>query len=99
MLLELKSMNLSFFQNKKIIYLLLLICFIAIFPIPFSHNNIIQEKSLNINSNIKYNTFRVQYYFHGCIINKDKLLELKKNNFFNYHVGSLKDFLDFKRLF
>ena len=51
------------------------------------------------NSNIKCNTFRIQYYFHGCIINKDKLLELKKNNFFNYHVGSLKDFLDFKRLF
>ena len=72
---------------------------LPIFPIPFSHNNIIQEKSLNINSNIKCNTFRVQYYFHGCIINKDKLLELKKNNFFNYHVGSLKDFLDFKRLF
>jgi hypothetical protein len=66
---------------------------IAIFPIPFSHNNNFIKKDGN-----KCDTFRVQYYFHGCKFKNSNIIELKKNNIFHYAINSLKDYLDLKRL-
>ncbi len=42
---------------------------IAIFPIPFSFTNDFKIKNQKQKSNCK--TFRVQYYFHGCVFNND----------------------------
>lgn len=67
---------------------------LAIIPIPFSFNNIFANSSKNLNEDCK--TFKVQYYFHGCIINGNRNLILIKNNQFKYPLGSLKDFNDFK---
>lgn len=68
---------------------------LSIIPIPFSFNNIFVNSDKNLNENCK--TFKVQYYFHGCIINNNKNLILIKNNQFNYPFGSLKDFNNFKK--
>ena len=66
---------------------------IAIFPIPFSHNNNFIKKDGN-----KCDTFRVQYYFHGCKFKNNDIIELKKNNIFYYAINSLKDYFDLKKL-
>jgi len=69
---------------------------LAVFPIPFSHNNLFIKKNFYDNHNYKCETFRVQYYFHGCIIKADGEYILKKNNLFLYAIGSFKDFFDYK---
>ena len=46
---------------------------LAIFKIPFSRNN----KFLD-NNNQKCETFRVQYYFHGCVVEKNENYIKKK---------------------
>ena len=47
-------------------------------------------------SKTKCETFRVQFFFHGCIIKGPTNIILKKNNIFYYHLGSIKDYLDLK---
>ena len=70
---------------------------LAIFPITFSHNNLfIPNKDFNIQLNNKCKTFRVQYYFHGCVIKKNEEYVLKKNSLFFYTIGSLRDYIDHK---
>ena len=66
---------------------------IAIFPIPFSHNNNFIKKDGS-----KCDTFRAQYYFHGCKFKNNDIIELKKNNIFYYAINSLKDYFDLKKL-
>lgn len=69
---------------------------LAVFPIPFSYNNFFIKKN-NLNKyNDKCKTFRVQYYFHGCIIKTNEIYILKKNNLFLYAIGSFRDFYDYK---
>ena len=67
---------------------------IAIFPIPFSYNN----KFINMQYLGTCDTFRVQYYFHGCIVDTSIEVILKKNNLFLYPYYSLKDYIENKRL-
>ena len=69
---------------------------IALFPIPFSNNNLFIEKDSLKNKKKSCLTFEVQYYFHGCILNKNSTYVLKKNNSLLYSIGSLKDALDYK---
>ena len=68
---------------------------IAIFPIPFSNNNFFESTN---NKNKRCEDFRVQYYFHGCLIAKNEKYILKKNNIFLYPFSSLKDYIDFKKM-
>jgi hypothetical protein len=67
---------------------------IAIFPIPFSYNN----KFINMQYLGTCDTFRVQYYFHGCVVGTSIEVILKKNNLFLYPYYSLKDYIENKRL-
>ena len=53
---------------------------------------------LNKKKQIKCDSFRAQYFFHGCIIKKNTKIELVKNNIIFYPFGSFKDFLDLKKL-
>lgn len=69
---------------------------VAIFPIPFSYNN-----NFFIKNNLlkkKCDTFRAQFYFHACIFTKDTKVQIKKNNIILYPFGSLKDFIENKKL-
>ncbi len=66
---------------------------LAIFKIPFSRNN----KFLD-NNNQKCETFRVQYYFHGCVVEKNENYILKKNNILIYGYYSLIDYLEIRSL-
>jgi hypothetical protein len=73
---------------------------IAIFPIPFSHNNYFIKKIENTNQKkIECQTFRVQYYFHACIINENNTsYVLKKKNLLSFPFGSFRDFIDLKKI-
>ena len=71
---------------------------IAIFPTTFSHNNNFLFIDKNKKKQIKCDSFRAQYFFHGCIIKKSTKIELVKNNIIFYSFGSFKDFLDLKKL-
>jgi hypothetical protein len=90
----------SFYKNNNIIFSAKKInqdpC-IAIFPIPYSYNN--NFTKINQNDSVKINcaSIRVQYYFHGCIINENSKYLLKKNNTFLYSIGSFKDYLYYKK--
>ena len=68
---------------------------LAVFPIPFSNNNFFENTN---NKNQRCENFRVQYYFHGCLIAKNENYILKKNNVFLYPFNSLKDYIDFKKM-
>jgi hypothetical protein len=73
---------------------------IAVFPIPFSHNNLFVKNNKFDNSlDNKCKTFITQYYFHGCVIKDDGEYTLKKENLFLYSLGSLNDFIDYKFLY
>jgi hypothetical protein len=69
---------------------------LAVFPITFSHNNNFYKIKNEKISKTKCETFRVQFFFHGCIIKGPTNIILKKNNIFYYHLGSIKDYLDLK---
>lgn len=69
---------------------------LAIFPIPFSHNNLFISDTPKINNKKACKTFRVQFFFHACIIEEDLKFTLKKKNLFLYHFGSFRDFVDYK---
>lgn len=68
---------------------------LAVFPIPFSNNNFFEKKN---NKNQRCENFRVQYHFHGCLIAKNEVYILKKNNVFFYPFNSFRDYIDFKKL-
>jgi len=68
----------------------------AVFPIPFSYNNnFIHKENL---SNQKCKTLRVQFFFHGCVFSEDAKIQLKKNNIIRYPFGSMRDFLEMKKI-
>lgn len=67
---------------------------LAIFPLTFSFTNILYFK----NKSEKCNTFRVQYYFHGCYIDGNEDLIVKKVDLLKYPYHALKDFLYYKRI-
>jgi len=69
---------------------------IAIFPIPFSYTNDFKIKNSKTHSSC--DTFRVQYYFHGCVFYNEKEVTLKKKNLILYPFFSLKDFYFSKKL-
>jgi hypothetical protein len=72
---------------------------LAVFPIPFSYtNDFYFYENMKKNSLLKCKTFRVQYYFHGCIIKYSSKVTLKKKNLFLYPVASLKDYLEFQMI-
>ena len=72
---------------------------LAIFSIPFSYNNLFVRVNENGNQkNTPCKTFRAQFYFHACVIEKSERYKLKKNNLLFYSFGSLKDYLDFKAI-
>jgi hypothetical protein len=81
-----------FHLNFKIFTLKQKTC-IAILPIPYSNNNLFISKNGQM-----CKTFRVQYFFHGCLFNHDDTIQLKKNNIFYYAINSLKDFFELKKL-
>ena len=66
---------------------------LAVFKIPFSRNN----KFLN-DKKQKCETFRIQYYFHGCVVEKNENYILKKNNILIYGYYSLIDYLEIRSL-
>jgi hypothetical protein len=68
---------------------------LAVFPIPFSNNNLFEKKN---DKSQRCENFRVPYYFHGCLITKNEVYILKKNNVFLYPFNSLRDYIDFKKL-
>lgn len=69
---------------------------IAIFPIPFSFTNDFEIKNQNPISNCQ--TFRVQYFFHGCIFSNDAVVILKKKNLILFPFYFFKDFYISKKL-
>ena len=74
---------------------------IAVFPVAFSYGNnfYFNNKNFNDQNNLlKCDTFRVQYYFHGCEIKKSTRIIVKKVNLISYTIASLKDFLEFKNI-
>jgi hypothetical protein len=73
---------------------------LAVFPIPFSYTNdfYVYENLKKKGSINKCDTFRVQYYFHGCIIKYSSRVTLMKKNLFLYPVASLKDYLEFQKI-
>jgi len=85
-------------ENNKIAFNVTLInsdqC-IAIFPLPFSNTNIFENKS---DKNKKCKSFKVQYYYHGCLISRNEKYVLKKNNIFLYPFNSIKDYIEFKKI-
>jgi len=68
----------------------------AVFPIPFSYNNNFIHKENS--SNQKCKTLRVQFFFHGCFFSEDAKIQLKKNNIILYPFGSMRDFLEMKKI-
>ena len=71
---------------------------VAVFPTTYSHNNNFFIIDKNNTKKIKCDNFRVQYFFHGCLIKKNSKIKLVKNNILLYPFGSFKDFLDLKKL-
>ena len=71
---------------------------VAVFPTTYSHNNNFLIVDKNNNKKIECDNFRVQYFFHGCLIKENSKIELMKNNILLYPFGSFKDFLDLKKL-
>lgn len=73
---------------------------LAVFPIPFSYSNdfYFYENKTKKDSLSKCETFRVQYYFHGCIIKYSSRVTLKKKNLYLYPIASLKDYLEFQKI-
>jgi hypothetical protein len=73
---------------------------VAVFPIPFSHTNdfYFYENLKNKDPLIKCETFRVQYYFHGCKIKYSSRVILKKKNLFVYPIASFKDYLEYQNI-
>ncbi len=69
---------------------------IAIFPIPYSFTNDFEIKNQNPISNCQ--TFRVQYFFHGCVFNNDAEVILKKKNLILFPFYFFKDFYISKKL-
>jgi len=69
---------------------------LAVFPVPFSNNNLFVKKNIYNTHNNQCKTFRIQYYFHGCIIRTNEEYFLKKNDLFLYAIGSFKDFYEYK---
>ena len=88
-------------KNKKITFEIKTnnISCLVIFPIAFSHNNLFKTIAFKTNKPVsKYcKTFRVQYFFHGCVVNQDINFYLKKKNIFLYPFGSLRDYIDYKK--
>lgn len=69
---------------------------LAIFSITFSKtNNLFYEENQEFK---KCDTFRVQYYFHGCFFNKNTKIRISKKNIITYPFYSFIDFLEWKRL-
>ena len=50
---------------------------IAIFPTSFSHNNNFLFINKNKKKQIKCDSFRAQYFFHGCIIKKSTKIKIR----------------------
>lgn len=73
---------------------------VAVFPIPFSYTNdfYFYEHVKNKDPLLKCETFRVQYYFHGCKIKYSSRVILKKKNLFAYPIASFKDYLEFQNI-
>jgi len=73
---------------------------IAVFPIPFSYTNdfYFHENFKNKDPLIKCETFRVQYYFHGCKIKYTSRVFLKKKNLLVYPIASFKDYLEYQNI-
>jgi hypothetical protein len=73
---------------------------VAVLPIPFSYTNdfYFYENSKDKNSLTKCETFRVQYYFHGCKIKYSSRVILKKKNLFVYPIASFKDYLEYQNI-
>ena len=73
-------------KNKKITFEIKTnnISCLVIFPIAFSHNNLFKTIAFKTNKPVsKYcKTFRVQYFFHGCVVNQDINFYLKKKKYF-----------------
>ena len=69
---------------------------IAIFPIPYSFTNDFEIKNQNPISNCQ--TFRVQYFFHGCVFNTDAEVILKKKNLILFPFYFFKDLYISKKL-
>jgi len=67
---------------------------LAIFPLTFSFTNIIYYEGKSENCS----TFRVQYHFHGCYIDGNKNLIVKKINLIKYPYYYFKDFLSYRGL-
>jgi hypothetical protein len=67
---------------------------ILILPLTFSNNNLI----INEINKQEMKTFRVQYHFHGIIINDSLNLEIKKRKLINFAFYSMKDYLEFNKL-
>ena len=66
---------------------------LALLPLTFSYtNNLFFENDLT-----KCNTFRVQYFFHGCYVVGNKNLMVKKMSLIKYPFYSLKDYIYYKR--
>ena len=96
-----KISSINYFCNLKIVHTKNSILFklknnnrekcLAILPVPFSNNNRFLDESRK-----ECVTFEAQYYFHGCVVNKDTTLELKKKNVLLYSIASVKDYLNKK---
>jgi hypothetical protein len=71
---------------------------LAIFPIPFSYNNNFEFSKKFSTKKIKCDTFKVQFYFHGCIFNNNQKIIFRKNNLFLYSIGSIRDYLEYKKI-
>ena len=69
---------------------------LAIFPIPFSHNNLFISNTQKNKENKICKTFRAQFFFHACIVEEDQKFILKKENLLFHPWGSLRDFIDYK---
>ena len=69
---------------------------LAIFPIPFSHNNLFTSQTQKVKEKSTCKTFRVQFFFHACVIEEDQKFILKKKNLLLYPLGAFRDFVDYK---
>jgi hypothetical protein len=67
---------------------------VAVFSIPFSYQN----DFINLRNLETCKTFRVQYYFHGCVFKNSEIITLKKKNLLQYPYFSIKDFIENKKL-
>jgi len=71
---------------------------LAVFPIPFSYNNNFESSKELSTKKFKCDTFRVQFYFHGCIFNSNQKIIFRKNNLFLYSIGSIRDYLEYRKI-